>query len=62
MSWFKADNFRLTYYGAESEFVPTEIEEIDAQPTVKNGKYIENGQLIIIRDGKKYNAMGVLLN
>lgn len=61
-SWFKADNFRLTYYGAESEIAPTEIEEIDAQPTVKNGKYIENGQLIIIRDGKKYNAMGVLLN
>ena len=61
-SWFKADCFTLTYYGAESKLIPTEIEEIDAQPVkVKNGKFIENGQIIIIRDGKKYNAMGVLL-
>ena len=61
-SWFKADNFQLTYYGTDSDVTPTAIDVIDAQPaTAKNGKYMQDGQLIILKNGKKYNAMGVLL-
>ena len=38
--------------------VLTDIELINGEPQV-NGKFIENGQLIIIRDGVRYNAFGV---
>ena len=38
--------------------VLTDIELINGEPQV-NGKFIENGQLIIIRDGVRYNALGV---
>ena len=38
--------------------VITDIELINGEPVV-NGKFIENGQLIIIRDGVRYNALGV---
>ena len=38
--------------------VLTDIELINGEPAV-NGKFIENGQLFIIRDGVRYNALGV---
>lgn len=38
--------------------VLTDIELINGEPQV-NGKFIENGQLIIIRDGVRYNTLGV---
>ena len=62
--WTCLDDFKLTCYGTESskEISPTDINEIDAQPVnKKNGKFFENGQLVIYKDGKKYNAVGVLL-
>lgn len=39
---------------------PTDMQSA-AQPTTAVQKTIENGQLIILRDGVKYNAMGVRL-
>ena len=61
-TWFKADNFELWYYGEGSKLTPTEIEVVDVEPApVKNGKYYQNGQLIIIKNGQKYNTMGVLI-
>ncbi len=45
----------------ENEQVATEIELIMEQPNANGQKLIENGQLIIIRDGVRYNAMGVKL-
>lgn len=45
----------------ENEQVATEIELIMEQPNANSQKLIENGQLIIIRDGVRYNAMGVKL-
>jgi len=61
-TWFKADNFKLKYYGPDSEVTPTDIDVIDVQPAnVKDGKFIMDGQLIIVKDGLKYNAVGVLL-
>jgi hypothetical protein len=38
---------------------PTAVE--DATVTVKPAKTIKNGQLIIVRDGKEYNAQGAVL-
>ena len=38
--------------------VLTDVELVNGEPQV-NGKFIENGQLVIIRDGVRYNALGV---
>lgn len=38
--------------------VLTDIELVNGEPQT-NGKFIENGQLIIIRDGIRYNAIGI---
>ena len=38
--------------------VLTDIELVNGEPQT-NGKFIENGQLIIIRDGVRYNACGI---
>ena len=64
--WTCLDDFKLTCYGTESEkeLTPTDITEIeiDAQPAnVKNGKFFENGQIVIYKNGLKYSATGVLL-
>ena len=39
----------------------TAIDEISQEPKAKSQKLIENGQLLIIRDGKTYNAQGALV-
>ena len=36
----------------------TGISEAQADETVKSGKYVENGQIVIYTNGKKYNAAG----
>lgn len=64
--WTCLDDFKLTCYGTESEkeLTPTDITEIeiDAEPSnVKNGKFFENGQIVIYKNGLKYSATGVLL-
>lgn len=41
--------------------IATDIEVISGDRKEISGKFIENGQLIIIRDGKKYNAMGQVI-
>lgn len=38
--------------------VLTDIELVNGEPQT-NGKFIENGQLVIIRDGVRYNALGI---
>lgn len=46
----------------ESGQVATEIELVNtSQPAAKNRKMLLNGQLVIIRDGVQYNAMGARL-
>ena len=41
---------------------PQAIDEINDQPQITNHKWIKDGQLIILRDGKTFNALGVELN
>ena len=43
----------------ERENTATGIENVNQQPTANSQKLIENGMLIIIRDGVRYNVMGV---
>ena len=60
-NWFKADDFRLTYYGATSEKVPTAIEGLESvlpTPAKQNGKFFENGRIVILKNGVKYNVAG----
>ena len=38
--------------------VVTNLETIDAQCPMSNGKYVIDGQFVIIRNGKQYNAVG----
>lgn len=62
--WTCLDDFKLMSYGTDSqkELTPTDIAEIEDQTvSVKNGKFIENGQIVIYKNGLKYNTMGVLL-
>ncbi len=42
------------------EIVPVAIESVEtaAPAAQKNGKYMENGKLVIIKNGKKFNAAG----
>lgn len=43
----------------ENEQIATDIELVNSpDPTAKSQKLMENGQLIIIRDGVRYNVMG----
>lgn len=46
----------------ENEQILTDIELVRSQePIVNSQKHIENGQLIIVRDGVRYNALGIKL-
>lgn len=41
---------------------PTELESVNgSQCTMHNGKFLRNGQLIIVKDNKMYNAQGIEL-
>lgn len=55
-AWYKADNFRLIYLGAE-EGPSTAISNID-KAAQKNGKFLENNTIVIYKNGKKFNLAG----
>ncbi len=61
--WAIFDNFKLIYFGAESSKTPTtDIEGIDvAAPAKQNGKYFENGKIVIVKNGVKYNVAGQVI-
>ena len=52
----------VTPQGAEEPQTPTSIEENVMQSVVRSTKVLRDGQVVIIRDGKEYNALGQLLN
>jgi len=56
--WVCFDNFRLSYLGLDNV---TGISPL--QPSLKgeesrDGKYIENGRIVIVKNGKRYNVAG----
>ena len=55
-------DMKLGYVGEEPVIpVPTNIFEVADDVNVKDGKYIENGQIVIVKGGKKYTVNGVEL-
>ena len=38
--------------------VPTAISGAETQ-SLKNGKFLQNGQIVIVKNGKAYNVMGI---
>lgn len=55
-AWYKADNFRLIFLGAE-DGPSTAISNID-KAAQKNGKFLENNTIVIYKNGKKFNLAG----
>lgn len=49
---------------AEEEYdrleAATGITDINAENTIKDGKYLKNGRIVIIKNGRKYNSNGIL--
>ena len=53
---------KLGYVGEQPSIpVPTAIEGVETADTVKDGKYFINGQIVIVKNGVKYNAAGVVI-
>lgn len=53
-----ADGSTLTAVGKYVITTPTGVSDITTTATTKAQKVIENGQVLIIKDGKKYNLLG----
>ena len=53
---------KLGYVGEKPVIpVPTNIFAVEDGASVKDGKYFINGQIVIVKDGVKYNAAGVAI-
>lgn len=53
---------RARAYMPKSNQTPTELEMVDdAQCTMHDGKFLRNGQLVIVKDKKMFNAQGIQL-
>ncbi|MCQ2068046.1 MAG: hypothetical protein MJY68_02940 [Bacteroidaceae bacterium] len=53
---------RARAYMPKPDQTPTELESVDgSQRTIRNGKFLRNGQLIIVKDNKMYNVQGMKL-
>lgn len=53
---FKYDNIRLYYVGANAE---TSIPNNPTHTATSDGKRLEDGRIIIVKDAKKYNTQGL---
>ena len=53
-----ADGSTLTAVGKYVITMPTGVNDITTTATTKAQKVIENGQVLIVKDGKKYNLLG----
>ena len=53
---------RARAYMPKPDQTPTELKSVDgSQRTIRNGKFLRNGQLIIVKDNKMYNVQGMKL-
>lgn len=53
---------RARVYMPKPKQTPTDLNTVDgSQCTMHNGKFLRNGQLIIVKDNKMYNAQGMKL-
>jgi hypothetical protein len=59
-NWLAADNFSMKFFGSADQegFIEVGVKNIDAAATKANGKYFQNGQIFIMKNGVKYNVAG----
>ena len=57
--YFGADQASIDAYKAHEQEVA--ISNINATSTLKNGKYLENNKVVIIRNGVKYSVNGAVI-
>lgn len=60
-TFFKADDYRLTYYGTESakEATPVEIEDVEENaPAKANGTFLRGNTFVIIKNNVLFNIAG----
>ncbi len=56
------NSIKLGYVGDAPEIpVPTNINGVEDGASVKDGKYFINGQIVIVKNGVKYNAAGQVI-
>ena len=56
------NSIKLGYVGDAPEIpVPTNINGVEDGESVKDGKYFINGQIVIVKNGVKYNAAGQVI-
>ena len=61
-NWVCVDNFCLTLVEPNAEPEPDAIEGVAEGAAVKDGKYFENGQIVIVKNGVKYNVAGQIID
>ena len=55
-------DMKLGYVGEQPVTpIPTAIEGVAEGAAIKDGKYFENGQIVIVKDGVKYNVAGQIV-
>ena len=59
--WVCFDNFRLTYLGQEDVTGITPLKTFNKAEELRNGKYMVNGRIVIVKNGKRYNVAGLRL-
>jgi hypothetical protein len=52
------DTYEFNYKNEIVSVITTDIADVDAAKSVANGKFVENGRVVIVKDGKKYNVAG----
>ena len=62
-NWAKTTVTEMKLFAGSSQYtdVLTNIFEVADDAAVKDGKYFINGQIVIVKDGVKYNAAGVAI-
>lgn len=62
-NWANTTVTEMKLFVGESEYtdVLTAIEEVAEDAAVKDGKYFIDGQIVIVKNGVKYNAAGVVI-
>jgi hypothetical protein len=60
-NWVCVDNFVLTFVEPGAEPEPDAINSVAEDAAPADGKYIENGQIVIVKDGVKYNVAGQIV-
>ena len=56
--WVVFDNFRLTYLGQKDVTGISHLQIYPKAEELRDGKYLKNGRIVIVKNGKRYNVAG----